>query len=912
MTSERALIANIRKHTVELVEAYRSGQHWYNQTMNLIDRTYRLSSSKLERRLKAIEEKGDYSILGWDDARWQQFVPLSGIDFPRLTRAGHLTEYGYFGDLKTPALLPIIGHRNVLIKAFGSAKKDALACQQSIMLRLLATTPPAKLRFVMIDPVGLGQNMAGFMHLSQFSEELVGGKIWTEANHIEQQLVNLTEHMEVVIQKYMLNRYPTMEAYNIDAGEVAEPYRVLTIANFPINFTDAAAQRLISIASNGPRTGVYVLAMMDTEAKLPYDFNLTDLERTALSINFQGERFVLDDPDFRDCQLELDKLPDAEQFNQIVLCMGEAAQVAGRVEVPFEKIMPPAAKWWTTKAEEELRAPIGKMGAQKILYFELGHGTAQHTLLVGKTGSGKSNLLHVIITSLALTHSPDEVEVYLVDFKKGVEFKDYAVHELPHARVVAIQSEREFGLSVLKGLDAELQRRGDMFRSEGYASLKDYRDKTGQVITRILLLVDEFQEFFSEDDALAGQAAQILDRLVRQGRAFGIHVLLASQSLAGSYMISRSTTDQMAVRIALQCSDADSRIILSDENAAARLLQRPGEAIYNAANGLVEGNNLFQVVLLTQEKREEYLRAIQKLAKSHQYRRSSPLIVFEGNAPADIAGNSRLTQFVTALPPSQSKAVYAWVGEPIEIKEHTAAIFRHQSRSHLLMVGKDEEAGVAMSVSAMISLASQYSSSGVQFCLLNLTNVDSDVHEYIENLKTIIPQMVLSVGQRDIPSVLGKLAREVDRRHKLVQNAGKPPFDIFIFVVGMQRARSLRSEDGYTPSEGSQQLAAILRDGADVGVHVVAWVDTYAGLERVLERRSIADFEQIVALQMSASESTNLLDSVAANKLGSHRAYYYHEERAGGLEKFRPYGIPDPKWLDWIKTNLRNREKQHR
>jgi S-DNA-T family DNA segregation ATPase FtsK/SpoIIIE len=125
------------------------------------------------------------------------------------------------------------------------------------------------------------------------------------------------------------------------------------------------------------------------------------------------------------------------------------------------------------------------------------------------------------------------------------------------------------------------------------------------------LIVDEFQEFFTEDDAIASQASQILDRLVRQGRAFGIHVLLGSQTLAGAYTLARSTIDQMAVRIALQCSDADSRLILADDNPAARLLSRPGEAIYNAANGLVEGNTLFQVAWLPDEERDAYLQKVQ-------------------------------------------------------------------------------------------------------------------------------------------------------------------------------------------------------------------------------------------------------------------------------------------------------------
>src|SRR6185503_17768146 len=126
-------------------------------------------------------------------------------------------------------------------------------------------------------------------------------------------------------------------------------------------------------------------------------------------------------------------------------------------------------------------------------------------------------------------------EFYLIDFKKGVEFKCYAVKQLPHARVVAIESDREFALSVLQRVDEELKRRGDLFRQLGVQDLAGYKKAGGtEAMPRSLLLIDEFQEFFVEDDAIAQTASLLFDRIVRQGRAFGIHVLLGSQSLGGA------------------------------------------------------------------------------------------------------------------------------------------------------------------------------------------------------------------------------------------------------------------------------------------------------------------------------------------------------------------------------------------
>ena len=100
-------------------------------------------------------------------------------------------------------------------------------------------------------------------------------------------------------------------------------------------------------------------------------------------------------------------------------------------------------------------------------------------LIAGKTGSGKSTLLHVIVTNLALWYAPDQVELYLIDFKQGVEFKTYATHHLPHARAIAIESDREFGLSILQRLDAEMTRRGDLFRQAGVQDLAGYRKADG-------------------------------------------------------------------------------------------------------------------------------------------------------------------------------------------------------------------------------------------------------------------------------------------------------------------------------------------------------------------------------------------------------------------------------------------------
>ena len=149
---------------------------------------------------------------------------------------------------------------------------------------------------------------------------------------------------------------------------------------------------------------------------------------------------------------------------------------------------------------------------------------------------------------------------------------------------------------------------------------------------RIMLVVDEFQELFVRDDRLAGDCAMLLDRLVRQGRSFGMHVVLSSQSLAGAYSLPRATLGQMAVRIAMQCSESDAALILSDDNTAARLISRPGEAIYNDAGGLLEGNQPFQVAWLSSTRHREMLATIATRDQAFG-KQLGPPVIFEGNRP---------------------------------------------------------------------------------------------------------------------------------------------------------------------------------------------------------------------------------------------------------------------------------------
>lgn len=818
-----------------------------------------------------------------------------------------------------PALLPFPDRSLLLLKSEGEGRQAAVEILQSVMLRMLTAVPPAKVRFTIIDPVGLGENFSAFMHLADFDEQLVASRIWTDAAHIPQRLADLTEHMENVLQVYLRNEFESIHQYNAAAGEMAEPYRVLVVANFPANFNEDAARRLASIVASGARCGVFTLISLDRSQPLPPNFTLSELEPYALSLSWQGGRFVGSHDSYGELPLLPQRLPAPERFTEIVKAVGRKAPDADRVEVPFSHIGPTDGDRWSADARNGIDVPLGRAGAMKLQSLRLGRGTSQHVLIAGKTGSGKSTLLHVLVANLALRYSPDEVEFYLVDFKKGVEFKTYATHRLPHARVVAIESEREFGLSVLERLDAELRHRGDLFRKLGVQDLAGFRAaRPEDKLPRTLLIVDEFQELFVEDDRIGQSAALLLDRLVRQGRAFGIHVLLGSQTLGGAYSLARTTLGQMAVRIALQCSEADAHLILSEDNTGARLLTRPGEAIYNDANGLYEGNHPFQVAWLSDHERDDYLDEVAAIAAERNYV-APPPIVFEGNVAANVRENAALAELLAApawaRPP---RAATAWLGAAVSIKEPTAATLARQSGSNLLLVGQREESALGILAIAAISLAAQSppepraDADGARFYILDGARAEAPDAGYWGRLAETVPHPMRVGSLRDAGQVVAEVAAEVQRREQgAVEDA--PP--IYLIVYDLGRFRDLRrAEDDFgmsgfgeeKPPSAAQQFGRILRDGPPLGVHTLIWCDTMNNVSRWLDRQTLRDLELRVAFQMNSNDSSTLIDSPLASLLGVHRAVLYHEGQ-GWHEKFRPYMTPSREWLNQVREQLQKR-----
>jgi hypothetical protein len=386
-----------------------------------------------------------------------------------------------------------------------------------------------------------------------------------------------------------------------------------------------------------------------------------------------------------------------------------------------------------------------------------------------------------------------------------------------------------------------------------------------------------------------------------------LHVLLGSQTLGGAYSLARSTIDQMAVRIALQCSDADAQLILNKDNLAARLLSRPGEAIYNDANGLLEGNDLFQIVWLPEEKREHYLETMRSRANGHL----PPPLVFEGNIPSVLPNNQPLLKRLNS--PNWSdppRAGQAWLGEAVAIKDPTSAVFRPQSGNNLLMIGQSEDVALNLFASSLISLAVQYAPDSAKLFVLDGTNEDDPNWGTLSQIVKSLPHPIQMVQRHELGNTLATVNEEVSKRQKGESSDRSPRF---ILIHGLHRYRDLRKEDDYgfgrrgeKQASPGELFASLLREGPPMGVHFLMWVDTLTNLNRAIDRQGMRECSLRVLFQMSANDSSTLIDTPVASRLGRNRALYVTEE-SSQHEKFRPYGLPSAEFLTQVQQQFENR-----
>ena len=250
-------------------------------------------------------------------------------------------------------------------------------------------------------------------------------------------------------------------------------------------------------------------------------------------------------------------------------------------------------------------------------YFSLGSKSdCYHAFITGLAGSGKTTLLNSIILGIAQKYTANDIRLYLMDYKEGVEFQIFKEH--PNCEKIFLDNDDLIAATnLLEKFVQLIEERGKLFTLHEVKNIYEYNNiNRNKQIPRIILIIDEIQRLFSGDWGEREHLSQLLKDVVRRGRAFGIHIILSTQTLVGTD-IDKELMSQITLRISFQLSQRqDAEAIFGYNDNYVPLELNKYELIYNMRSGLKDANihcktiepiNIKEKINIITQKREPHL-----------------------------------------------------------------------------------------------------------------------------------------------------------------------------------------------------------------------------------------------------------------------------------------------------------------
>ncbi|MDT5034578.1 MAG: hypothetical protein QOC94_4749, partial [Actinoplanes sp.] len=477
------------------------------------------------------------------------------------------------------------------------------------------------------------------------------------------------------------------------------------------------------------------------------------------------------------------------------------AVAAGPGPVALDSLLP--AQEWRESSTLALTAPLGDSPQGDPVGVTLSD-YPPHALIAGPSGTGKTTLIYAWMGALAARYSPTELAFYLLDFKEGVSFARFAPGRrdpswLPHVRLVGVNvnTDREFGLALLRFLGGELRRRADAAKQHEVVNLAELRAEDPQGHwPRIVAIVDEFQVLLAGRDSVAAEAVDLLEDLARRGRSQGIHLVLASQDVSGIEALwgRPALVAQFSLRIALP----RARRVLAETNQAADTLPRY-HAVVNNDSGGVEANKILRVPAAGD--REQWSRLQHRLWRRRPPELSAPRL-FDGDAIPRLADSPDFARFE---PAGAVPAPLVLLGETIDVAARSArTVLRRAPGRNLAVLGTRVDEACAVLGTAARSLAAQFAPGAARFSVACL---DTDAVASVEALKSELPD---DTGWFDTDSA-GWLLE--DTAAAAAGSAATRPHFLFLYAVDAAPGGA----------ETAEQLRRILRQGPERRIHLLGW-----------------------------------------------------------------------------------------
>lgn len=828
------------------------------------------------------------------------------------------------GKIALPLTMNLTTSCNILANYSESKNKNILEFSHNIIWSFLSNVPTTKLSCCIIDPEKKGGSILPFLDFRKECPEAFDENIYTNAEDIHEKLLKINREIDDLIQNKLSNKYDNILEYNRNNPNRAEISRLLVIYDFPSGFDARSLELLTNILKNGGRCGVYVVICNNTDIKLSaYGY---DTERGYI----EKIKEYMSEIEYNDREYSLlpFKLPvsikEPLSYSKIEKFVEEYKKESISIRnkgLSFEDIL--EKNLFSKDLSKGLSIPVGVGDGETIVPIVFGKGSSHHALIAGATGSGKSTLLHTLIMSAMLNYPPELLNLYLMDFKSGTEFKIYEGYRLPHIKLLALDAMQEFGESILENLVEEIGERSRKFKEVNAAKISEYVQRTGKSMPKILVIMDEFQILFNDSTnrKVAYHCAELTKRIVTEGRSYGIHLLMATQStkIISGLTLDTGTIEQMRIRIGLKCGEYDAMYLFSEKNdqKALEMMKGPiGTAVMNQE--YTEEENIgFRAAYCYDETQKKYLKLIEEKLVDYPYNMQS----FEGSK------TTNLLDYLKDNPiDCDQSPLKVDIGTLIKVAPPLKITFDKKHKHNTLICGSNEkmtenishlyELAILLNKNSKLycidgdiilgeekpeALYDEYEKFGEKFVLArtraNIIEIIKEVYEFYENGRKEVTknQVFVLVKNFQFLDVVKAMAKGdiVDERDYLQSNEVKQDNDeddiANMFDFGIDD----------TPAETNitTKFLKLIDEGFAYGIHFIFTSMEFQSVRECMYygENILPKFPERYVFSLGNSDADTLIDGVSVSSLQDNTVYY--TDSIKNTFQLKPYVFPSKEEL---------------
>ncbi|GAA2337969.1 FtsK/SpoIIIE domain-containing protein [Saccharopolyspora halophila] len=744
---------------------------------------------------------------------------------PQLWRIGNAQVPDSPRPQPFPAAVPALDLSHLRITTDG-VPETAETVVQNLLLRILGHFQPGQVRVHVWDVAQLTGTLPGLYPLA-------GAGLLTahDPTRLDEMLETLSDHIRRIHASSLLGGHTSLRALAAENGHRSEPWRIAVLFGNGEALREEQQQQLQRIARNGLACGIQLICV---------DLSLT-VSSAIESITLTGRNTARTSMTGPEAVVELDEPPSRTEAAKACSAIAEAFEARRARVRTFDDLVP--EQLWQHRSISGLQAPVGFEEGEPV-WVNLGD-TSPHTLIGGPSGSGKTNFLYGMLGAMTARYSPDELELYLLDFKEGVSFAQFTPGRrdpswLPHAQLVGVNvnTDREFGLALLRFLSEEMRRRAEHAKQHEVTKLEELRaeDPEGRW-PRIVAVIDEFQYLFAERDPVTAEATQLLEDVARRGRSQGIHLVLASQDVSGieAFWGKPAIFEQFILRIALP----KARRVLAEQNQSALELPR-WHAVINHESGVKHGNEIARIPDATGK---DTFHPLQHSLWERRPAGSVPPRLFDGS---NLPRLSKLADYRELTAPTRTPK--ALLGQIIDVTGTAATVPLGRSPGrNLAVIGTVQQDTTSVLGAAALSLAKQYLPGTIRFTAAGLLDeVTGSVDTITADLRSAGHDVDV-VAFDDIEATLTGIAESIDSGGSAV------PHVLLLYGVDAAQA-TLERKDPVTRVSALDHLRKILKQGPESRIHVLGWWRSVQRVKNTLGMGPVDDIGAWVAFDVHGQE----------------------------------------------------------